>query len=428
MYNITDSSYRQTTNEEQIIYNYLLHWVKIEPPAQVLNRFRALFIDGVGYNEPEVATALERLISSKQADHEFKFVMNRCCHILINRWQMHSQMQSAIPELINLFENARSKSSIYSFAPKGMRRLQELVQQFTKSEQYLTLRRLVEVMKGSSETTDTPPETKPLGSLICRYPYLYEHCLLSEGSTYEHQQTVRKIQAQRQRQFEIDLSQYVTYQVRKAQLARSGNPAAAARLIQPVKNPTFLSDKELYIALKHFVGKVEGPYTYRDLAQSFLTHTSQTISYGTFKNELYEYLTSSIDPAYGKKQFNARLYKQIQNILPQSDSQRLSDFLMVRTCSQLLNFLVVDSPARPNHFVFIDLISNLGPTPTTGLLLKIVLLCRKVKPYLERRFAILFNHYESSTRAAVGWLVKALENVNIALSTNFGAVDLSFIH
>jgi hypothetical protein len=121
------------------------------------------------------------------------------------------------------------------------------------------------------------------------------------------------------------------------------------------------------------------------------------------------------------------LYKQLQNTLPQSDSQKFSDFLLVRTCSQLLNFLVVESPQRPNHFVLIDLISNVGPPLTTGLLLKIVLLCRKVKPYLERRFSILFNHYESSTRDAVHWLVKGLENVNLALSTNFGAVDLSFI-
>jgi hypothetical protein len=163
------------------------------------------------------------------------------------------------------------------------------------------------------------------------------------------------------------------------------------------------------------------------LAHSFLTHTSQTRTYGTFKRELYEYLISSIDPAYGKRQFNDRLYKQLQNTLPQSDSQKFSDFLLVRTCSQLLNFLVVESPQRPNHFVLIDLISNVGPALTTGLLLKIVLLCRKVKPYLERRFSILFNHYESSTRDAVHWLVKGLENVNVALSTNFGAVDLSFI-
>ncbi|WP_017721959.1 hypothetical protein [Kamptonema formosum] len=424
---LTDHSQssRKDSYDEQLIYNYLLYWVEQESPSQLIERFRNLFIDSWGYREPEVARALEHLAASKQAEQEFKFVLNRCCHILINRWQMLPQTQGSIAELIELFDGCRTTSGAYSRHHKGAR-WQELVSQFAQSEQYLTLRRLAQVMSQTPEASSSQ-ETRPLGTLIRRYPYLYEHCLLAEGSTYEHQQTVRLLQAQRQKQFESKLSQYVTYQVRKAQQARKGLAPAAGRIVLPVENPTLLSDRELYASLKQFVGKVEGSYTYRDLAHSFLTHTSQTRTYGTFKKELYEYLISSIDPAYGKRQFNDRLYKQLQNTLPQSDSQKFSDFLLVRTCSQLLNFLVVESPQRPNHFVLIDLISNVGPAITTGLLLKIVLLCRKVKPYLERRFSILFNHYESSTRDAVHWLVKGLENVNLALSTNFGAVDLSFI-
>jgi hypothetical protein len=61
-----------------------------------------------------------------------------------------------------------------------------------------------------------------------------------------------------------------------------------------------------------------------------------------------------------------------------------------------------------------------------GLLLKIVLICRKVKPHLEGKFAILFNHYENSTTNSVSWLVETLEQLNIAFSINFGGIDLSF--
>jgi hypothetical protein len=100
----------------------------------------------------------------------------------------------------------------------------------------------------------------------------------------------------------------------------------------------------------------------------------------------------------------------------------------MQTCRQLFNFLVVESTQRPEHFVFVDLISNLGPVQTTGLLLKIVLLSHQVKPDLERRFAILFNHYESQVVDEIRWLVKSLENLNVALITNFGNVDLSFIN
>jgi len=186
-----------------------------------------------------------------------------------------------------------------------------------------------------------------------------------------------------------------------------------------------LSDRELGAALKHFVGKVDRGRTYRDLANSFINHTSEINSFSDFKSDLYEYLISGIDRNYGDRQFNERLYAHLNHTLAHSNDQKTSEFLIVRTCSQLLNFLIVESPQRPNHFVFVDLITNLGATLTTGLILKIILLCRKVKPYLEKRFSILFNHYESSARDGVPWLVKSLENLNLALSIHFGAADIS---
>ena len=419
----TDSDSRQTSLEEQQLYDHLLYCVQVELPSELIERFQRLFLDGARYVDPQIWLALEKLTMSKRADQDFKFVLNRCCHILINRWQMQPQLQGAIPQLVALFENPPDPRKVQS---RGARRLRQLVQLFTETEQYLTLQRLSRVMSETAEASGNG--SKVIGSLIQRYPYLYEHCLLSEDSSYEHQQTVRQIQARVQRRFELDLSQYVTYQVRRAQAVRTQSIEALDKVIQPVKNPTLLSDRELGVALKQFVGKVQGSSTYRDVAQSFLTHSSHTSSYKDFKDDLYEYLTASIDPAYGKRQFNDRLYDQLKNILPVCDSQKPSEFLLVRTCSQLLNFLVVESPQRPNHFIFVDLITNLGATLTTGLLLKIVLLCRKVKPYLEKRFSILFNHYESSTRDGVPWLITSLENLNVAFSIHFGSADLSCLN
>ena len=427
----TDSDIRQTSKDEQQLYDHLLYCVQVESAGQLIERFQRLFLDGARYADPQIWQALEKVAMDKRAEQDFRFVLNRCCHILINRWQMQPQLQGSIQELIKLFENPPDPMKVHS---RGARRLRQLVQAFTETEQYLTLQRLSLVIGETAEASGS----KQIGNLIQRYPYLYEHCLLSEDSSYEHQQTVKQIQSRVQRRLEFDLSQYVTYQVRRAQAMRadslrnsttpSQSPEAQERLIYPVSNPTLLSDRELGIALKQFVGKVQGPHTYRDVAQSFLTHTNQTSSYKEFKNDLYEYLITSIDPAYGKRQFNDRLYTHLKNTLPHSEAQRPTEFLIVRTCSQLLNFLVVESPQRPNHFTFVDLITNLGSTLTTGLLLKIVLLCRKVKPYLEKRFSILFNHYESSTRDGVPWLITSLENLNVAFSIHFGSADLSCLN
>ena len=135
----------------------------------------------------------------------------------------------------------------------------------------------------------------------------------------------------------------------------------------------------------------------------------------------------AIDPAFGKRRFNDNLYNHLLSVSPQNDSKKPDEFMIIRTCSQVLNYLVVESLQKPQHFVFVDLITNLGATYTIGLLLKIVMICNKVKPYLEKRFAILFNHYETSSKDGVPWLVKSLENLNVGLSIHFGGADVSCI-
>jgi hypothetical protein len=159
-----------------------------------------------------------------------------------------------------------------------------------------------------------------------------------------------------------------------------------------------------------------------------LTYSQDTSCLRAFKDDLYEYLVSTIDPAYGQRQFNQQLYQQLQDTLPKQNHCPLNGFLILRLCSQLINFLVVESAQSPRHFIFADLISNLGPTLTTGLLLKILLICRKVRPHLEKRLSILFNHYESYTRDSVEWLVLVMENLNLALTTNFGNINLAFVN
>ncbi len=424
-----DSYSRSSYEAEQLLYQHWLNLVQVEPPAEIIHRFRTLFINCEKYPDRSIVEALEKIATSKDAEPEFKYILNRCCHIAINRWQTYPNKQAAIPELIAVFEGVPKVIFGYDRS-RAIGQIAKLVNQFTTSEQYLALKRLSKViLHGSEEGNNSKtPTNLALGSLIPHYPYLYSHCLLSDDSNYEQQRIIKKIQARKQQQFEINLSQYVAHQVRKMQIARRGTSVSFGRLIQNIKNPTLLNDTELLFALKQFVGKVEGGNTYRHLANSFLANTSQNQSYGSFKDDLYEYLISGVtNHRYGQGQFKEKLYKQLQSTFPHSDSQKLNECLMMRTCSQLLNFLVVESQKRPNHFVFIDLISNLGPTETTGLLLKIVLICGKVKPYLEKRLAILFGHYEFSARTGVMWLVKALENVNLALSTNFGKVDLSFL-
>jgi hypothetical protein len=119
------------------------------------------------------------------------------------------------------------------------------------------------------------------------------------------------------------------------------------------------------------------------------------------------------------------LNKTIESILPDCNDRRLDEIGLLRSCTHLLNYLVVESPQKPQHFVFIDMISNLGAVFTTGLLLKIVLICQKAKPLLESRLSMLFDRYEATTCKGVPWLVKSLETWNVAGAIHFGKMDAS---
>lgn len=414
------SQKQKIAEAQQILYDYLLESVQQEAPDRLIEDFRRLFVEGRGYRDAKIFSALETIVKTKDLEESFNFFFNRCCYILINRWQIQPQLQSAIPELVGQLDNLAPALGSY---PSTSNRLRHLVKEFTASEHYVKLQRLARVIDGKHQNVE---RSHSVGSLIHRYPYLYDHCLLSDESSQEHQKTVRRLKSKLEKNFEVDLSHYVTYKVRLAQTAPIIQGAAQnQRIIQPVNNPTLLSDRELHRSLTHFTGTVEGGYTYKSLSHNFLSHTTHTPTFQDFKDDLYEYLTGSIEPQYGKGRFNKKLYQLLQNTVPECDRQKPTEFLKMRASSQLLNFLIVESSRQPEHYVFIDMITNMGVTRTIGVLLKVVLMCNKIKPYLEKRFSILFNHYESFTSDGVPWLVKALEHLHIAFTVHFGKVDLS---
>lgn len=408
---------RQTRDEEQLLYDYWLDRARTDSPEQLIEDFCRLFIEGGGYREAPIYLALERLVKAKDAEIRFYHVFNRCCHILVNRWQTQPAHQPAIPELVSLLENLPSPPPGHYSIPNN---LGHLVKNFTLSDDYVRLQRLARIISGKySEKT-----AASLGTLISRYPYLYDYYLLGDESPREQRQTVRRIKVKTESRFEVNLSRYVTYQVRLAQVAHSPKiREEAGRIIQPVENPTLLNDKELNRALKYYLGTVAGNYTHKALSQNFLANTVYTPTYKDFKNDLYDYLITSLD--YCKGQFNKKLDDILQNTLPHCDQQKPSEFLMLRTSSQLLNYLVVESGQKPDHYIFMDMITNMGVTRTVGLLLKLILICPKAKPHLDKRFSILFNHYESYSCDRVPWLVKSLENLQVAFSIHFGQADLS---
>ena len=405
---------------EQIVYEHFLYVVRTETPVRVLERFRSLFIEGVNYSDNRIWTTIETLAFERTAEQNFPLMINRCCYILVNHWQMQPSGQVPVASLVAMLAHLNDVRMTYS---RVVRRLRQLLQFYLQGDDYPKLKRLNEVLNGNTSTKDTVGE-RQLGTLINRYPYLYEHSLVSEERTFENVETIKRVQGGLRKQQETNLSQYLTYQVRRSRLkAQLGQDAA--NNLPSVVNPTLLSTKELGMAFGQFAGKAEGNATYQDLSRGFVSHLQMQPIIKTFKGDLYDYIVSGVDSSYGRRSFNDLLYKTIDAILPDRDNQRLDELGLLRTCTHVLNHLVVESPSNPQHFIFMDMISNLGAVFTTGLLLKIVLICQKVKPLLESRLSILFNHYESSQCKGVPWLVRSLENWNVAGAIHFGKIDAS---
>ena len=405
---------------EQIIYEHLLHVVKVESPERVLERFRSLFIDGIGYTDGRIWSTLESLAMDKSAEECFPLVINRCCYILINQWQMQPSGQEPIAKLIDLLEHLQDIRMSYS---KLVRRLRQLLKCYLNGEDYLKLKRLNIVLTATT-ATKAAIDDRPLGKLITRYPYLYEHSLVSEERTFENVETIKRVQRNLRQEQELNLSKYLTYQVRRSRLKAQFGLEAANNL-PLVVNPTLLSTRELGTAFGQFAGKAEGDSSYQDLSRSFISRIDQQPRMKVFKQDLFEYIVSGIGSDYGKRSFNDRLFKTMDNILPDRDRHRLDEITLLRTCTHILNYLVVESPDRPQHFVYMDMVSNLGAVFTTGLLLKIVLICQKARPLLESRLSILFNHYESSNCSGIPWFIRSLETWNVAGAIHFGKIDSS---
>jgi len=393
---------------EEVLYTHLQQLRQQESPETLLRCFRQLFIEGTYGNAP-VATALHRLCQRPNIEREFKYILNRCCYILVNYWYTQPRYHWAIAQLIALFDPAGH----IEMTQGGNPRLLGLLQTFVASEQYTVLSRLRQIFEQSQQQAATlPPAEQPLAQRISTYPFLYDHSLLTKDSSQEQKQNVLDMRQQAERDLGIRLARFH---------ATAGSRTAP--------NPTLLDAPSLHGALKHYTGKLDGNRTQRDLAHWFSAYSKTARCFRDFKGEFVDYLINPIarvEPKYAGNHFTRSLRQYLRETLAEFDGQQLNNFMRVETCRRVLNFLVVDSPQRPVFRNFRHLINDIGYPLTVGMLLRVVLFCSSAKPWLERCFSVLFTLHERLLCKDVPWLITSLEHTNVALVTNFKDVGYQF--
>lgn len=413
-------TWQELNQEKGILYEYFRHCLSHQSPQEVLDEFRCLFIEGRS-KQPSIREALEKIILSQQGQEKFNYIINHCCHIIINAWSNQPELQKFIPNLITIFDFITPKTNCYD---RRKSRLLKLVVNFKDTEQYLKLTRLVDLLT-SSQLINLESNGK-IGELAKRYFYLYEYLLLGSDQSPEEKKLIKEIYQHNQKCFEFQLSQHIIYRARLVQIARARQfSQGAGKIIRRVPNPTLLSEKDLKIAIKQYLGKVNQADNICQSARKFLTENKFRRSYREYHRDLYNYLVDSIVPRQEDYPFANKLQQIFYKIKSPGNTLELTEVVMLSTSRQLLKYLVASTYEQPEHYQFIELIKYLGTVQTITLLIKIILVCPQAKPDLEKKFAILFNHYQFYQFNEVPWLVKSLEHLLITFSLYFGKIDLS---
>jgi hypothetical protein len=119
------------TDEEQCIYDYFLQMTEDYSPEQSIKQFTQFFFYGLAQDRPEVQHTLARLVLGWQDESMIAYLLNRCFHILINRWLMQPRTQPAIVTLIERFAAVPAFTHTDSLT---IRRLRYRAQCFINSE------------------------------------------------------------------------------------------------------------------------------------------------------------------------------------------------------------------------------------------------------------------------------------------------------
>jgi hypothetical protein len=417
------TSHIQTNQQvEQAICDRLAQIAQEASAEEVLQDFQRLLLEGKGNLEPQLTTAFEAVILSKEknAQRDCLRLFDRACSQLITNWLAEGK-PSSISQLVDLIGTIGSnKDQLYAKLP---RRLQQLWKIYLQDSYYQKLLKIQIVV--TRRSTNSLPNA-PLSDLLDRYPFLYESSLLAEDASVEYVEIIQKTKRRAQRDYEFRLSRYLTFQIRKASLKQNPDPQKS---IEPVPNPSVLKSRDLGSALQSFVGRSRySKETAYDSACNFQSQMHSGMNFADFKESLYRYLVNDLDPnSQAQNGFKSRLKEYLRGVIPENHSKPLDELSQVRTYTQLLNFLVIDSAERPNHMVLINLVSNMGSTATVSLILKVILICPKAQTSLNHRLAILFNHYYNSKQEDVQWLIKLLENWQIASTIHFGKIDTSLL-
>jgi hypothetical protein len=382
-------SVRRIQRAQQTVYTFLLDIVKKWPPEEVLLEFKRLFLYHVDGVTSSAIDAIYELVFANSQE-EFTNTLKRCCYILVNNWDAARRVNS-IKELIAAFNE---DLPFRDTASPTLKRMKLWVDDFRRSDDFDDLKLFV------ARYDRQDAEDAPWSNRFTAYLLVPQY--LNLKNPVEQREAARALAKQLRHQFKVDLAMYV---------ARSQSIQAVE---QPPENPTALGDDVLRL-IKTVVAK-RGNYSYLSLSNIFLEQV-QNVSFAAFKRSLHKYLIFSADQRENAfvTALKTRLSEQLDGLYISYESQRVSDALILRTCNRVIDFLTTENRKDPSP-LFVLLLSQGNPMTLVVTLLKLILISRNSRLYLEARIADLIRYYENLPEKECLWVVNFLEIFNVTFT------------
>ncbi len=377
---------RSIQESQEVIFRYLLTIVKEWQPSEVLGEFKRLFIYHVDSASSEALQALYEIVFANN-DQEFRNTLKRSCYILINNWDATRQHQP-IRDLVHLFEDATVTRQT---ASPTLKRLRQWIHDFAKSKDYDDLKLFV--------AKYDEPEKAHWSQRYTSYLLVPQYTDLQNPR--EQREAARALAKQLRDKFKFDLAMYIARSQSGSQ-PQGKNP----------QNPTTLGDGVLRL-IKTVVAR-RGPFSYVNLANIFINQT-RDLKYRDFKKSLLEYLLFSINNPELVELLRKRLPEKLDGLYDRYDDEPIQSALLLRTCNRLIDFLTIENGQEPSS-LFAQLLSQGNPLTIVIVLLKIILICRNARTYLETRIGELVRYYGNYPEEECQWIVHFMEVFNITFT------------
>ncbi|MBX2864506.1 MAG: hypothetical protein KTR27_13235 [Leptolyngbyaceae cyanobacterium MAG.088] len=377
--------HKDVQQAQQTIYDFLLDIVKGWPAEDVLEEFKALFLqhhETIGTNTVPALYAI-LFANDKQ---EFQNTLKRSCYILINNWEV-AREYGAIRGLIQLFSDPVIRK--VSISPT-IKRLRQWLQYFVDSDDFQDLKLFVE----NRFSGEDPHWSR-------RYTaYLLAPQYIDTSNPLEQREAARALSQRLRDKFKFDLAMYTAhFQQPSSQQERRDNP-------------TMLGDAALRV-IRTLVAK-RGMFSHRNLARIFHDQT-QGLTYASYKNSLVEYLLFSAIRTDFVLTLEKRLLSKLKSLYVKFDDQPVDASLALLTSNRVIDYLMTEDAETPSS-LFSVLLTNGRPLTLAIVLLKLLLLSPNSHPYLDARIADLIRYYEQFPREECQWIINFLEIYGVTLA------------